>query len=182
VEDSVIDLAAHVGSRRKVRITRNRPSHRLINGYVLALQSGLVLLHSFDDFEPDGYAIIRERDVVGFRSNEYERLWDRMLQGEGLLAGLVAPPEIQLSDLPAAIRCVADWFRFMTIQCEDEIEDIQDFYLGEFIGVFGDTVHLRCVDALAQWEPQIAAIPLADITKVEFDTPYINHFTKYILE
>lgn len=176
----MLNLARHVGSRQKVRLHRNRPSESLVNGYLLALRNGLLLMHPFDDFEPDGYMILREKDVVGTRSDEYERHWDRMLKGEGLLQGLAVPPQIDLAGLPSAIKSVAALFRFMAIHCEDEHEPLQDFYLGELAGIAGDTIQLRCIDALGRWEGQIADIPATEITMVEFDTPYIKRFTKYI--
>lgn len=176
----MIDLSGHVGTRQKVRIERNRPPQRLLNGYVLAVWNGLVLLHQFHDFEPDGYTLIREQDVVGVRSNEYERLWDRMLAGEGRLEGLDADLAIDLSNMQTAIRSAAAQFRFLIIQCEDEHEDIQDFYLGELVDIADDMIQLHCVSALAQWVEKIETIPVADITCVQFDTPYIRHFTKYI--
>jgi hypothetical protein len=179
----MIDLRCHVGTRRKVRIERNTPSEPFLNGYVLAMDNGLILMHPFDDFEPDGYTVIRERDVVSVRSNEYERLWDRMLDGEGLLAGLDEAPGVDLSNMQAVIVSVAAQYRFVIIECEDEDEDehIQVFYLGELVEVAGDVVHFRCLDALAKWDTEIAAIPVAEITKVQFDTPYVRRFTKYIV-
>lgn len=178
----MIDLRGHVGTRRQVRIERGIASEPLLNGYVLAMANGLILMHPFHDFEPDGYTVFREQDIVSLRSNEYERLWDRMLAGEGLLAGLDVAPEIDLSTISAVIMSAAARFRFVIVECEDEHEDIEDFYLGEPVEVVGDMIRLRTVDALGKWEPQIAAIPLTEITKVQFDTPFVRRFTKYIVE
>jgi len=177
----MIDLSSYVGTRRKVRVERNRPSDRLVNGYILEIRNGLILIHPFDDFEPDGYAVIRVRDVVGVRSNHYERLWDRMLSGEGLLGGLDAAPEVDLSGMRSVIVSAAARFRFVVIECEDEHESLQDFYLGEVIDVVGDIVRFRCLNALANWDEEIVEIRMDEITKVEFDTPYIQRFTKYIV-
>lgn len=35
-------------------------------------------------------------------------------------------------------------------------------------------------DGLGQWEEEPAAISLDEITLVQFDTPYIKHFSKYV--
>lgn len=176
----MVELQHHVGSRRMVRIERNRPSEPLLNGYVLAHRDGLVLMHPFDDFEPGGYAIIREEDIVSLRSDERERLWDRMLEGEGLLGGLDAPPTIDLSSMWAAITSAASIFPFLAIQCEDEHEPIQDFYFAELIEAAKNAVRLRHVDGLAKWYSDIAIVPTHEITKVEFDTPYLKRFAKYV--
>lgn len=176
----MLELQQHVGSRRQVRIERNRPSEPLLSGYVLTMQGDLILMHPFDDFEPDGYTIIRRQDIVGLRSNEYERLWDNMLEGEGLLNGLDRPPVIDLSSIQAAITSAASRYRFLAIECEDEHERLQDFYFAELLEVTSDAVHLRCVDGLARWEDEVAVVPTDEITKVQFDTPYLNRFAKYI--
>jgi len=176
----MVELQHHVGTRRKVRLERNRPSNPLLNGYLLAKHDGLVLMHPFDDFEPNGYAIIRELDVVSLRSDEHERLWDRMLEGEGLLGGLDVPPTIDLSSMHAAIKSAASRSHFVSIQCEDKDEPNQDFYFAELVEATTDAIHVRHVNGLAQWEDDIAVVPTNEITMVEFDTPYLRRFAKYI--
>lgn len=172
-------LATHAGTRRKVRIERNRPCHRLLNEYVLDCANGLALIHTFDDFEPDGYAIIRERDIVSVRQGEYEAFWDRMLEGERLLGGLDAAPQIDLSSMSMAIASAADLYPFLAIQCEDEDEDIQDFYFASPSMISRSHVHLRCVDGLGRWE-EPEPVPLEDITLVEMGTPYLTRFARYV--
>ncbi len=172
-------LSAHAGTRRKVQIERNRPSNRLINGYVLHCEGGLALVHQFDDFEPDGYAIIRERDIVSVRQGEYEAFWDRMLESEGLLGGLDEAPKIDLGSMAAGIQSAAALHPFLAIECEDEDEPIQDFYFAKAMSITETHVHLRCVDGLGRWE-EPDPVPLEDITMVQMDTPYLTRFARYV--
>ena len=172
-------LAAHAGTRRQVRIERNRPCHRLLNGYVLDCANGLALMHLFHDFFPSGYAIIRERDIVSVRQGDYEAIWDRMLEAEGLLGGLDAPPKLDLSSMNTAIGDAAVLYPFLAIQCEDEDEDIQDFYFAKVMYITETHVYLRCVDGLGQWE-EPDPVPLEDITLVEMGTPYLTRFARYV--
>lgn len=172
-------LTAHAGTRRKVRIERNRPSNRLLNGYVIDCQNGLALVHPFDDFEPDGYAIIREQDIVSVRQSEHEAFWDGMLEAEGLLGGLEDPPKLDLSSIQMAIGDAASRYPFVAIECEDEDEPIQDFYFAKPMYITETHVHLRCVDGLGQWEePDV--VPLEDITFVGMDSPYLTRFANYV--
>ena len=172
-------LAAHAGTRRKVRIERNRPSGRLLNGYVIDAANGLALVHAFDDFHPDGYAIIRERDIVSVRQGDHEAFWDRMLEGEGLLGWLDEAPNIDLSSMAMAISDAAVRYPFLALECEDEDEPIQDFYFARVLHVTGTHVHLWCVDGLGQWE-EPDPFPLEDITLVEMGTPYLTRFARYV--
>lgn len=176
----MVQLAEHVGTRRKVLLERSTPSDHRISGYVLAVDKGLVFLRQFDDFEPDGYCVLRERDIISLRSGEHERHWDHMLQSEGLLGGLRNPPRIDLSSMASAIQSIEALERFLIIECEDDREPIEDFYLGELVEIDTESVHLRTVDALGRWEPSVAMVPLVEITQVQFSTAYLRHFVKYI--
>jgi len=177
--ESTRNLSTHAGTRRKVRIERNRPSNPRLGGYVIDVANGLALVHQFDDFQPDGYAIIRERDVVSVRQGEHEAFWDRMLENEGLLGGLDAAPKLDLSGMAAAIAIAAARYPFLAIQCEDEDEDIQDFYFAKVMSITETHVDVRCVDGLGRWE-EPDPVPLEDVTLVEMGTPYLTRFGKYV--
>lgn len=173
-------LEPHAGTRRKVRIERNRPCHRLLNGYVLDSENGLALIHAFDDFEPDGYAIIRERDIVSVRQGEHEAFWDRMLEAEGLLGGLDDAPTIDLDCMRDAIGSAIMYFPFLAIHREDEDSPDEEYYFAQWFGDSRTHVRLRCVDGLARWEEDPVTLPLDDITMVELGTPYLTRFAKYV--
>lgn len=172
-------LREHAGTRRKVRIERNRPCHRMLYGYVIDAANGLALVHPFDDFQPDGYAIIREEDIVAVRQGDHEAFWDRVLAAEGLLGGLDDPPKIDLRSMADAIADAASRYPFLIIECEDEDEDIRDFYFAKVTAVTPTHVRLRCVDGLARWEDP-EPVPLQDITMVQIATPYVTRFAKYV--
>lgn len=172
-------LEPNAGTRRKVRIERNRPSNRLLNGYVLDCESGLALIHAFDDFEPDGYAIIRECDIVSVRQGKYEAFWDRMLETEGLLGGLDQAPALDLSCMRDAIGSAIMYYPFLAIRCEDECSPKEDFYFAQWHGDTRTHIRLRCVDGLGRWE-EPDPVPLDDITLVEMGTPYLTRFAKYV--
>ena len=175
-------LAEYAGTRKKVRLTRNRPSATQLNGYILGVSDALVLMHPFDDFEPDGYAVIRVGDITHLRRCPYEQWWDHMLQGEGLLDGLNKPPQIDLSDMRSAVLGIASRYDQMIVHCEDAEENVQDFYLGKLIGAEGNAVKFLGYDGLGYWAETPDEIPIADITMLEFDTPYIRIFSKYTRE
>jgi hypothetical protein len=174
------ELAGHAGTGRKVRVTRNRPAEPLLNGYVVAASDRLAMLHPFHDFLPDGYSIIRSEDVVEVRQGEYERFWDGMLAGEGLLNGLRDPPWVDLTNMRAAIESLAMMYQCMIIQCEDAEETDQDFYIGRLLDASPEIVRFRHFNGLGEWDDEIAEIELGDITQVAVDTPYIRHFSKYV--
>jgi hypothetical protein len=174
------ELKSHLNTQRKIRVERNRPSNELLNGYLMALSETLGVMHCFHDFLPDGYSVFRLEDVVSLRSGEYERHWDRMLAGEGLLDGLKRQITIDLGSLKAAIQWIDKEFKLMTVQCEDNGNNRQDFYIGRIDSTTETALVFHHFDGLGQWAEEPAAISLDEITLVQFDTPYIKHFSKYV--
>jgi len=104
-----------------------------------------------------------------------------MLSSEGLLDGLKAPPEIDLTSIPAAIRSIAALYPQMIIECEsvDDDEEGTDFHLGTPIQATDEVVEFDHYDALGVWTDQPSIIWTNDITRIQFDTPYANTYAKY---
>lgn len=177
-----VNLRKHVGTRRMIRITRRTPCEPTVYGYLLGLSKTLALLHRFDDFEPDGYSVLRVEDVVKVRSAAHERCWDYILAAEKLLAGLKFRQPIDLTSMRSAIETIGQCYDHMIIECEDEEEDVEDFYIGSLVATSDDGIRFRHFDAQGYWERRPSTIVLADISHVQFDTPYANIFSKYTRE
>ena len=180
MSDPYHQLRPHLNTQKKIRIQRDRPSNQLLNGYLLALSDVLGVMHCFHDFMPDGYSLFRLTDVVSLRSSEYERHWDRMLLGEGLLGGLQRQMVIDLAGIKTAIQSIDEQFRLMIVECEEEEENLQDFYIGQLESATEAALMFHHFDGLGQWAEEPAEISLKEITLVQFDTPYIRHFSKYL--
>lgn len=175
-----IDLKQHVGTGGIVRVTRNRPSAPHLHGYVLRASRSLCLMRCFYDFHADGFAVFRTRDVLDVRCGPHERLWDRMLKGEGLLSDLQQPPRITLRSMPEAISSVSQTYGRLIIECEDAMEDLQDFYIGSVLKVSSKSVSMRHFDGLGRWQTRPAMISIDEITLLQLETPYLQAFWKYL--
>lgn len=165
-----------------IRITRKTPCHPTVDGYLLGLSKTLALLHSFDGFFPDGYSVLRVEDVVKVRSAAHERCWDHILTAEKLLAGLKFRQPIDLTSMRSAIESIARCYDHIIIECEDEEEDVEDFYIGSLVATSDNGIRFRHFDALGYWERRPSTIVLADISRVQFDTPYGNIFSRHTRE
>jgi hypothetical protein len=175
-------LHPHVGTGMKIRVERSRPSTKRLNGYLMGLSEMLGVMHCFDDFEPDGYTVFRLEDVVSVRSNEYERHWDRMLSAEGLLGGLTREFTIDLRGIQTALESVNKQFTTMIIECEDDEEAVEDFYIGHVVSISDEDLSFEHFDALGRWEEEPSTIRFDEITLIQFETPYIKIFSKYLSE
>jgi hypothetical protein len=173
-------LQSLVGTRKKVRLTRGFPSEPRHNGFVLALGREWVLLKQFHDFYQEGYTAVRVRDITDVRSGEYERHWERMLAAEGLLDRITAAGDVPLDDIPQLLKALQRRAQNVIVECEDPNEDVEDFYIGQILSVDEDSVCFANFDGLGQWDDAPHTIPFGEITKVQFETPYLQTFSKYL--
>ena len=173
-------LRSLVDTWKKVRLTRGFPSEALHNGFVLALGREWVLLQQFHDFYPEGYTALRVRDVTDVRSGEYERHWERMLAAEGLLDRITAAGDVPLDDTPQLLKALHQRGRNVIVECEDPDEDVEDFYIGQILSVDEDSMCFANFDGLGRWDDTPHTIPFVEITKVQFETPYVQTFSKYL--
>ena len=181
-DPTTMDLRPLVKSGEFVRIVRSRPSAPRLNGYVLACSDSLALMHIFDDFAPDGYSVLRIDDIQDIDRDEHQRHWHRMLAGEDLLGGLDLGFRPDLSAMHAAVESIWRQYHHIIIHCEAPDEPIQDFYIGYPLAVGPGGVIFRHFDARGRWHPMPDVINVAEITRVEFDAPYINRFSKYLTD
>lgn len=173
-------LRKYQGKPKEVRVSRRFPSGENIFGYVIDTSSSLALLHEFYDFFPLGYTIIRAQDITEVRHGAHERFWHDMYVGERLLSGLKLKFRPDLSSLNAAIASIAKKHDLLSVQCEDDTRPIMDFYLGIPVGASEKTLMLDHFDALGRWSRAPSEVLLHEISRVEFDTPYIHRFEKYV--
>jgi hypothetical protein len=66
------------------------------------------------------------------------------------------------------------------LECELTGSEESDYYIGRLVTVSDEEVALLYFDSLGTWDKEPTIIPCKSITKIEFDTPYINTFSKYI--
>ncbi len=167
------------GTRKKVRVTRSVPCERLHNGFVLAVGRDWMLMRQFHDFHPEGLTALRIKDIISIRSGRYERLWEHMLAGEGLLDES-ATTDLPVDSLSQLLKALIRRKANVIIQCEDLTEDIEDFYIGRILAISNSSVRFANFDALGQWDEKPSSIRLDEITKLEIEAPYIRIFSKYL--
>jgi hypothetical protein len=66
------------------------------------------------------------------------------------------------------------------VECEDAEEEIQDYYIGQILSVDRGSLCFANFDALGRWDKDAHTISLEEITKLQFDTPYVQTFSKYL--
>lgn len=174
-------LTESVGTRKKVKITRPYLGEQNCYGFVLGMSKKWVLLHDFFDFTPMGYTAIRIADISSCRSGKYERKWEQMLAAEGILDRVGINYEIDLDSTHSLLESLQRRGQNIVVECECEDDSDNDaFFIGQITKLEKRFIRLRHFDATGNWEKGVYRIPFHAITKIEFDTPYVNTFSKYL--
>ena len=172
-----------VGKRRKVSLTRGYPGEPTHNGFVLGLGLDLVLLHQFHDFFAEGYTALRVADIKRVHSGEHERFWEMMFQREGIMDRVGISYELPLDDFHSLLAALNGRCQYVIVECEDRKKaEYDDFIIGQIVAFDDDTVSVLHFDSLGTWNDVPSIIAFTDITKIQFDTPYLNTITKYLKE
>jgi hypothetical protein len=170
-----------VGLPKKVRITRKHDEGTSLNGFVLGLGRKLVLLQQFHDFYSEGFTAIRIRDIRKIRSGQYERFFEKMFECERLLPTYDQGNKVPLDDWGSLLRDLQERNRNIIVECEgQESSEHGTYFIGRILAVEFDSVSILNFDALGKWDDEPSNVPLLAITKIDFDSPYINIFSKYV--
>jgi hypothetical protein len=174
-------LSKLVGLPKFAHITRGYPGEPSHIGFVLGLGRDLVLLHQFHDFYPEGYTALRVADVKRVRSGEQERFWEVMLRGEGLMGRVGIPYEVPLDDFRSLLAALDGRGQHVVIECEDRrTPEYDEFHIGRMVALDDDSISIRCFDSMGRWDDEPRIIAYGHITRIQFDTPYINTMIRYV--
>ena len=176
IADTLRDFA---GTVRKLRINRTTPCEPRANGFVLDANDDWFLLWQFHDFFPDGFALMRVDGVSHVRFGDYERHWTKMLASEGIATSL-PDPQFKLADVHSMLSQLQAKNLNFVIESEDDDEDIEDFYIGRLIELRYDECQFANFDGLGHWDDELHTIGFHEITRVQWDTPYCNTFSRHL--
>jgi hypothetical protein len=176
-------LSKLVGRPKKVQITRSYPGEPLHNGFILGLGRDLVLLQQFHDFYPEGFTALRVADIKRVRSGQNERFWEGMFLAEGLMELVGISYQVPLDEFRSLLAAIHGLDQHVIVETEDRKTAGQDdFFIGRVVALDEETVSILNFDPLGTWDDEPCLIKYDDITKVQFDTPYINTLSKYLKE
>lgn len=170
-------LRLHVSSGQKIQLERGAFDHSHWNGYPLAVNHRFVLVRTLDDFDFDGFAVLRVEDLTAVYAGDPENFFDQVLRAEGLLESLPPAPELRLDSWQTVLEDVRRLSGYAIVECEAHVDP--EFYLGRLIEISAEHVALRYINVAGLIEEDLTHVPLEDITMVRFDERYIRYFAKY---
>lgn len=154
-----------------VEIDREKLTDDTIQGYIVAADDNLVVIHNLSDsITLDGYTVVRSEDITRFREADadihefYLRALElRKQQPE-------APESLQLGSIESVLSSVHQGFDLVTVHTE-KIDD-EVCYIGQVVDVSGGELLLIELDAAAWWADEPDRYRLKDITRIDFGGQY----------
>ncbi|MFO1023303.1 MAG: hypothetical protein U0903_21825 [Planctomycetales bacterium] len=148
-------------------------SHRLY-GEIISESEDLILFREEDDFQFDGFRVIRRRDLTSLSTTESNQYCEKLMRKEGLWKK--APSFVRR--LP-----VKNWNVLLTALIGRNViienERLEDFRIGPVLDCDEKHVWIHYFDPLGCWM-DLERVSLSRITSVQFATRYLEIHSKYL--
>lgn len=145
-------------------------------GVVVAQSRALLLLHEVNDFQFDGYHVIRNENVIEASSSDADKYYASLMKQEGNWESV---PE-RINDLP-----LSSWLKLIrefigqVIILENEYN--MAFYMGRVEELTRANVVIREFDDCGEWA-DLVVVPFSRITSMRFGDRFSTTFAKYLKE
>jgi hypothetical protein len=160
-----------------VRIQRAIPGTHTTYGFVLAAGAKLVLLALEDEFEIDGFVVLRIDDIQSVRRTKVDRLHDRWMHEAGLdIAGLPLPP-VDLRDVRALLRSIEPSSLVLTVEAEHP--DHKQFELGCIERVGRKATWMHFLKPNGKWDPVLDKVRHKHVTCVHIEGSYTRMYAQH---
>lgn len=161
-------LAESLDQRRPLALLRKKLGVPPLYCVPLAQSGALLLAALYTDFQYDGFAAIRLDDITGARAGAHTDFHARIMDREGLLPLLSAPP-LPLEDFPSLLRELHARREPVIVMGEGEA-----FLLGIIEKAGKNKLFLRYIGTDGRIDDQITRIAYEDITSVGFGGRYLS--------
>jgi hypothetical protein len=162
-----------------IKIFRNYGDNELIdNGFILDASDDLLLVQNVSDFMLDGYSVIKIGDIEKIRYSKFEKYFEMMLTKEGFTENIGIKYKVDLTDLSSVFKTIKLNKTYVIARCQKTNDE--RFIIGPIEEFTQKSVKIRYFDATGYLDEKLTGLKYKDITTIEFDTEYINYFTKYL--
>lgn len=168
-----------IAKQTPVRIARSGARLANLAGYPLALGRHAALVRDVTDFALDGLSLLPIADLREVWTTDADRFADRVLRDRKALRHLAASRTTVPLDGWAGTFAILG-AQGQLVMVESQRDNADGFDVGCVVGVTAEAVGLHCFTADARWESTPVVKPFAGITRVQFDTPYLNAFLPYL--
>lgn len=176
-----LNLRTFLDSGKMVHLTRGFPGEPSHSGFVLGVGEELVILHQFHDFYSEGLTALRIEDIMGIEHGGREQFIEHILNCENIVTTNIHSIYIKSNNFKELISNACHLSQNLIIECENmETDDEDNFYIGKIISFGNDAIKMQNFDSVGVWDGFCVEIAYSDITKIQFDTPYLNIISRYL--
>jgi len=176
---SHIQLDQYLLSGDLIQIRRSCDPY-LMSGYLVGLSDRLAVMKVFYDFHPDGFHVFSPSDVEECRCSESEKHWDFMLRSEGLVENELVDAGIPLTSIEDAAGGIQDRYGRLVVEAEGPGNPECTFAIGSLANIRDGVMQFDGFDVEGEWYDDTTEIACDTITKLQYMTPYINNYWKYL--
>lgn len=140
----------------------------------LLVSDDLVLVAPYVDFTPDGYEVMRLRDISRVGEDGRVAFHGRIMQAEGVLDALGTPVEVPLGDFPELLAYLMEAREPVIVTGKNDA-----YLLGTIEKTGKNRLSVRYIDGEGHTDARLSRIPYEDITSVAYGTRYLHLVVQY---
>lgn len=166
-------LSDAIARRSPVAIMRKKIGALPLLCIPLQMSEKLVLVAPYTDFKPDGFEVVRLRDISNVRADEQAAFHEQVMQAEGVLKGLV-PPQVSLESFPALLTDLFALDEPVAVSGKENV-----LLLGTIEKAGKKKLRVRYVDGEGHVDEDPTRFSYDDISSVSFGSRYLKLVVQY---
>lgn len=173
-------LQKHIDNKDFIKIRRVVTAGQAnLSGFILEMSKDFLLIQKEDEFNLNGYAIIKRSHFDSIWWNKTGKAFKKILKSEGILdADFGIKKRINLKSWESIFNDLKRFYQYAVIECERLPHPT--FQIGPIKSVNKKFVSIQHFNATGLLDKASTKVKYEDITLVKFDDRYINVFRKYL--
>lgn len=166
-------LADAIARRSPVAIMRKKIGALPLLCIPLQMSEKLVIVAPYTDFKPDGFEVVRLRDISNVRADEQAAFHEQVMQAEGVLTGLF-PPKVSLESFPSLLTDLFALGEPVAVSGKQNV-----LLLGTIEKAGKKKLRVRYVDGEGHVDEDPTRFAYEDISSVSFGSRYLKLVVQY---
>lgn len=166
-------LGDAIARRSPVAILRKKLGAMPLLCIPLHMSEKLVLVAPYTDFQPDGFEVIRLRDISNVRLGEQAAFHEQVMHAEGVLSGLF-PPKVSLESFSALLMDLFALGEPVAVSGKQNV-----LLLGVIERAGKKKLRVRYIDGEGHVDEDPTRFAYDDITSVSFGSRYLKLVVQY---
>lgn len=166
-------LSDAIARRSPVAIMRKKIGALPLLCIPLQMSEKLVLVAPYTDFKPDGFEVVRLRDISNVRADEQAAFHEQVMQAEGVLKGLV-PPQVSLESFSSLLTDLFALGEPVAVSGKENV-----LLLGTIEKAGKKKLRVRYVDGEGHVDEDPTRFSYDDISSVSFGSRYLKLVVQY---